>query len=52
MFQYKSIRAYVCQDVFVYHMKSATASPGTREAMEKNKMQVSAALGPVRCKHQ
>ncbi len=31
---------YVCQDTFVYHDKSATASPEIRAAMEKNKLQV------------
>ena len=40
MFQYKSIPAYVCQDTFVYHDKSATASPLIKAAMEKNKRQV------------
>ena len=40
MFQYKTIRAYVCQDTFVYHDKSATSSPAIRAAMEKNKLQV------------
>ncbi len=33
-------RRYVCQDTFVYHDKSATASPEIRAAMEKNKLQV------------
>ena len=32
--------SYVCQDTFVYHDKSATASPEIRAAMEKNKLQV------------
>ena len=36
MFQYKAIPAYVCQDTFVHHNKSATASPGTKAAMEVN----------------
>ncbi len=40
MFQLKNIPAYVCQDVFVFHNKSATASPVTRAAMERNKLQV------------
>jgi hypothetical protein len=40
MFQLRHIPAYVCQDVFVFHNKSATASPLTRAAMEHNKLQV------------
>jgi hypothetical protein len=40
MFQLRHIPAYVCQDTFVFHNKSATASPLTRAAMEKNKLQV------------
>jgi hypothetical protein len=31
---------YVCQDTFVYHDKSATASPQIWAAMQKNKLQV------------
>lgn len=40
MFQLRQIPAYVCQDTFVFHNKSATASAHIREAMLKNKLQV------------
>ena len=40
MFQLRKIPAYVCQDTFVFHNKSATASPVTRAAMERNRLQV------------
>ncbi len=40
VFQLRQIPAYVCQDVFVFHNKSATASLHIRLAMEKNKLQV------------
>ena len=40
MFQLRQIPAYVCQDTFIYHNKSATASPLTRAAMEANRAQV------------
>ncbi len=40
VFQLRQIPAYVCQDTFVFHNKSATASAHIREAMLKNKLQV------------
>jgi hypothetical protein len=40
LLQLRNIPAFVCSDTFVYHNKSATASPHIRAAMEKNKLQV------------